>query len=109
MNQMIWYVTITELLWCILAGKNLCRKISDDVRGGNIAYNINKPYNYIGYSLANHLGSVVLKMIVYKSDKTFFSYEELLSAISDKTLFSCHKFYYLYHQLLEDTHFQTMF
>ena len=65
MNQMIWYVTITELLWCILEGRKLCRKISDDVRGGNIAYNINKPYNYIGYSLANHLGGVVSKMIVY--------------------------------------------
>ena len=65
MNQMIWYVTITELLWCILEGKKLCRKISDDVRGGNIAYNINKPYNYIGYSLANHLGGVTSKMIVY--------------------------------------------
>ena len=65
MNQMIWYVTITELLWYILGGRQLCRKISDDVRGGNIAYNINKPYNYIGYSLANHLGNVSSKMIVY--------------------------------------------
>jgi ABC-2 type transport system permease protein len=68
MNQMIWYVTITELLWYILGGRQLCRKISDDVKGGNIAYNINKPYNYIGYSLANHLGNVSSKMIVYTID-----------------------------------------
>lgn len=65
MNQMIWYVIITEILWMSLAGKKLCRKISDDVRGGNIAYNINKPYNYIGYSLASHLGSVTIKGVMY--------------------------------------------
>lgn len=65
MNQMIWYVIITEILWSILGGRKLCRKISDDVRGGNIAYNINKPYNYIGYSLSSHLGTVVVKAIMY--------------------------------------------
>ncbi len=40
MNQMIWYVIITEILWMSVGGRLLCRKISDDVRSGNIAYNI---------------------------------------------------------------------
>ena len=65
MNQMIWYVIITEILWMSLGGRKLCRKICDDVRSGNIAYNINKPYNYILYSLSNHLGNVFIKFIVY--------------------------------------------
>lgn len=65
MNQMIWYVTITEILWSVLGGRKLCHKIVDDVRGGNIAYNINKPYNYIGYSLSNHLGNAAIRFIVY--------------------------------------------
>ena len=65
MNQMIWYVIITEILWISLGGRKLCKKIADDVRGGNIAYNINKPYNYIGYSLATHLGDVSLKFATY--------------------------------------------
>ena len=43
MNQMIWYVIITEILWMSLGGRKLCRKICDDVRSGNIDYNINKP------------------------------------------------------------------
>lgn len=64
-NQMIWYVIITEILWSTLGGRKLCKKISDDVRGGNIAYNINKPYNYIGYSLANHLGTALIRYFVY--------------------------------------------
>ena len=65
MNQMIWYVIITEILWSILGGRKLCRKICDDVRGGNISYNINKPYSYIGYSLSSHLGAIVVKAIMY--------------------------------------------
>ncbi len=65
MNQMIWYVVITEILWMSLGGRKLCRKIIEDVRNGNIAYNINKPYSYIGYSLASHLGDFTIKGIIY--------------------------------------------
>lgn len=65
MNQMIWYVIITEILWSVLGGRKYCKKIIDDVRGGNIAYNINKPYNYIGYCLATNLGTCTIKAIMY--------------------------------------------
>ena len=65
MNQMVWYVIITEILWSVLGGRKLCHKISDDVKGGNIAYNINKPYSYIGYVLSSHLGEVFIKAVAY--------------------------------------------
>lgn len=65
MNQMIWYVMITEVLWYSLGGRKLCRKINEDVKGGNIAYNLNKPYNYIQFSLFSHLGEIVLRTILY--------------------------------------------
>ena len=65
MNQTIWYVILTEILWSSIGGKKLCQKISNDVRGGNIAYNLNRPYDYIGYSLSSHLGSATIKMILY--------------------------------------------
>ena len=64
MNQMIWYVIITEILWMSLGGRKLCKKICEDVRSGNIAYNINKPYNYVEYSLSNHLGLVTVRFIL---------------------------------------------
>jgi len=63
--QMVWYVIAAEVLWSCVSGRKLCRKISDDVKNGNIAYNINKPYNYIGYALSNHLGDVIVKMFIY--------------------------------------------
>lgn len=65
MNQMIWYVMVTEIIWMSLGGRKLCRRISTDVKGGNIAYNINKPYSYIGYIVSNHLGDVLLKLFLY--------------------------------------------
>lgn len=64
MNQMIWYVIITEVLWMSTSGRKLCKKICNDVKSGNIAYNINKPYNYVEYALFNHLGIVILRFII---------------------------------------------
>lgn len=64
-NQMTWYVIITEILWMTLGGRKLCAKISDDVRSGNITYNINKPYSYIGYCLSTHLGDMTIKAVLY--------------------------------------------
>lgn len=65
MNQMIWYVIVTEILWMSLGGRKLCKQICNDVRGGNIAYNINKPYSYIGYCLSSHMGAITIKSIMY--------------------------------------------
>lgn len=65
MAQMTWYVIITEILWMTLGGRKLCDKISNDVKSGNVAYNINKPYNYIGYYLSTHLGDIFIKGIVF--------------------------------------------
>ena len=67
MNQMIWYIMITEVLWYVSAGKRYCKKNVEDVRGGNIAYNISKPYNYIIYSLSAHLGSRLVSAVLYTS------------------------------------------
>lgn len=65
MNQMTWYVIITETLWMSLGGRKLCRKISNDVKTGNVTYNINKPYNYIGYCLSTHLGDILIRSIIF--------------------------------------------
>jgi len=64
MNQMIWYVIITEILWSSLGGRKLCAKICNDVRTGNIAYNLNKPYSYVEYSLFNHLGLATVRFVL---------------------------------------------
>ena len=64
-DQMIWYVCLTEILWMTLSGRKLCTKISEDIKLGNVVYNINKPYNYINYILFNHLGEITVKGFIY--------------------------------------------
>ena len=65
MSQMIWYVVITELIYMAVNGRKFCRRIIDDVRGGNLVYNLNKPYNYINYLLFSHLGEISLNFVIY--------------------------------------------
>ena len=65
MNQMIWYVLITEVLWFGTRNKTLTNQISFDIKTGNIAYNINKPYNYVFYIIARHLGEITVKFILF--------------------------------------------
>ena len=62
--QMIWYVIITELIVCSADTRKYCRKIVDDVKCGNIAYMINKPYSYIGFVISRYLGETLVKVIV---------------------------------------------
>ena len=64
-EQMIWYVLITEVLWFGSRNKILTKEISQDIKTGNIAYNINKPYNYVYYIIAKHLGEITIKMILF--------------------------------------------
>ena len=65
MQQMIWYVLITEVLWFGSRNKILIREISQDIKTGNIAYNINKPYNYVLYIISKHLGEITIKLILF--------------------------------------------
>lgn len=65
MGQMIWYVLITETLWFGTRNKTLMKQINQDIKSGNIAYNINKPYNYVFYIIAKHLGEITIKFIAF--------------------------------------------
>ena len=72
MSQMIWYVIITELLWMCLGGKKLCNQICNSVKSGNIAYILNKPYNYILYCISSHLGTISIKTVAQTIFAMFF-------------------------------------
>ena len=65
MHQMMWYLIVTETLYSVVSGRKYCKKLSEDVKGGSLAYNLNKPYSYIEYCLFSHLGEISIKGIVY--------------------------------------------
>ncbi|HWT74989.1 MAG TPA: ABC transporter permease [Mobilitalea sp.] len=65
MQQMIWYVIFTEILWFGSRNRTLTLQITTDIKSGTIAYGINKPYHYILYIIAKHLGEITLKMFLF--------------------------------------------
>ena len=65
MFQIIWYIVITEIIYISVSGRKMSKKIGEDVRGGNIAYNITRPYSYINFQLFSYLGSVFVRLLIY--------------------------------------------
>ena len=62
--QMIWYILITEALWY---GQSitLSKEIIKDVKTGNIATNLNKPYNYVMYIISKHFASGTIRLLMF--------------------------------------------
>lgn len=64
-EQMIWYVMITEMIWFGARSATIREQVSADIRGGNIAYLINKPYRYPLYILAKYTGEWNIQLLMY--------------------------------------------
>jgi len=64
-EQMIWYVMITEMIWFGSRSWTIRQQVSADIRGGNIAYLVNKPYRYPLYILAKHTGEWNIQLPMY--------------------------------------------
>ncbi|QAA31591.1 ABC transporter permease [Clostridium manihotivorum] len=61
LNQMIWYLVFTELV--TLTRTDIHLQINDDVKSGNIAYLLNKPYNYVAYCFSYFIGELGIKLL----------------------------------------------
>lgn len=64
-EQMIWYVMLTEMIWFGARSSTVREQVSADIRGGNIAYLINKPYRYPFYILAKYTGEWNIQLPMY--------------------------------------------
>lgn len=61
LNKMIWYLIITELV--TLSRTDIHNQVNEDVKSGNIAYLLNKPYNYVLYCFSYFIGEIGIKLI----------------------------------------------
>lgn len=61
LNAMIWYLIFTELV--TLSRTDLHTQVNDDVKNGNIAYLLNKPYNYVLYCFSYFVGEIGVKLL----------------------------------------------
>ncbi len=64
-EQMIWYVMITEMIWFGARSATIRQQVSADIRGGNIAYLVNKPYCYPLYILAKYTAEWSIQLPMY--------------------------------------------
>ena len=64
-EQMIWYVMMTEMMWFGSNASAVGRQVKTDIRGGNIAYLMNKPYHYTLYILAKYTGEWSIRLPMY--------------------------------------------
>ncbi len=64
-EQMIWYVIITETLWFGARPAAMARQTASDIRGGNIVYQVNKPYYYPLYILSRFTGEWSIQLLIY--------------------------------------------
>ncbi|MDE7247938.1 MAG: ABC transporter permease [Lachnospiraceae bacterium] len=64
-EQMIWYVMMTEMLLFCSDAASVARAVSGDIRSGNIAYLMNKPYHYTLYILTKYTGEWSIRMPMY--------------------------------------------
>ncbi|TAK21181.1 MAG: hypothetical protein EPO26_14685 [Chloroflexota bacterium] len=61
-EQMIWYLTITEVI--VISRSRFIREIDTEVRSGDIAYHLTRPYDYVLYRLAYYIGDRALRLTI---------------------------------------------
>ena len=64
-EQMIWYVMMTEMIWFASNSSSVSRRATADIRDGNIAYLMNKPYHYTLYILTKFTGEWSIRLPMY--------------------------------------------
>lgn len=64
-EQMIWYVIITEMIAFGTGSATVTHQAAADIKSGNIAYLMNKPYHYTLYVLARYTGEWCIRLPMY--------------------------------------------
>jgi len=60
--MMLWYMLMTESI--VTSGSTIIKEINADIQGGGIAYQLNKPYNYLGYYFVKSLSYKLISFTV---------------------------------------------
>ena len=64
-GQMIWYLLLAESITFGSGSKVATDEVRDNIKSGNIAYQINKPYNYIGYIISKYMADTMIRFISF--------------------------------------------
>jgi ABC-2 type transport system permease protein len=61
-NKLVWYYITAELV--VLTRSEVFQNLNNEIRGGGIAYQLKKPYNYVLYQLSDGLGQMFVKLMM---------------------------------------------
>jgi len=60
--QMVWYFAFAEAI--MTSVPLLRRKVDEDVKSGDLAYKLSKPYNYLLYLAADYFGELIARFAI---------------------------------------------
>ena len=63
--QIVWYLTMTEIVGFFAGGVAVYRTMNDDVKSGAIAYLVGRPVHYIAYQYSNSAGQAAFNFVVF--------------------------------------------
>ncbi len=61
-NRLVWYYIAAEMV--VLSKSEVFRSLNEEIRGGGIAYKLNKPFNFILYQLSEGVGQISVKLLM---------------------------------------------
>lgn len=61
-GQMVWYIMFAQII--VMTRPRMTLEIDADVRGGDIAYQLIRPYDYVGFRLAGYLAERFARMAI---------------------------------------------
>jgi ABC-2 type transport system permease protein len=62
LHDIIWYLVVTETV--VLSASRVAVRIDEEVKSGELAYVLLRPYSYVGYHLAAYWGEAALRLPV---------------------------------------------
>ncbi|TJY43340.1 ABC transporter permease [Cohnella pontilimi] len=63
LKQIVWYLVFTEAL--TMAGPPLCARIEEEVKNGDIAVRLTRPFSYLAYHYASYLSEALFRFVIH--------------------------------------------
>lgn len=61
-NRLVWYYVAAETV--VFSKCGVFQSMNREIRGGEIAYKLNKPYHYVLYQLAEGMGQISIRLLI---------------------------------------------
>jgi ABC-2 type transport system permease protein len=61
-NRLVWYYIAAEMV--VLSKSSVFHNMNEEIRGGGVAYKLNKPYSFVMYQLSDGIGQIFVKLLM---------------------------------------------